>query len=249
VLAPSCPYKGGPRFDISPRHGWWGVDAALPRRCRHVTHDLYTTAAEPPSWEVPLAGQTRFNWEYDDGRERLLSLYQKGKDKQWDSVKRIDWDLDVDPYDSLGLPDQAMAIYGTPYWDRMSEQNIRDLRQHLSSWQFSQFMHGEQGAMITGARIVETVPDLDAKFYSATQTMDEARHVEIFSKFLHERSAGLPDQPKLQQLLTPCPTRAGYAVPGHAGPDRGSGVGRIRAVAGHHDQAVAQADPHLCDAG
>ncbi len=166
------------------------------------THDLYTTPTEAPGWDVPLAGDTRFNWEYDDGRDKLLSLYQKGKDKQWDSVKRIEWDLEVDPYDSLGLPDQAMAIYGTPYWDRMSEQNLRDLRRHLASWQFSQFMHGEQGAMITGARIVETVPDLDAKFYSATQTMDEARHVEIFSRFLHEKIGVIyPINTKLQQLL------------------------------------------------
>jgi hypothetical protein len=166
------------------------------------THDLYTTPVEPQGWDVPLAGETRFSWEYDDGREKLLSLYQKGKDKQWDSVKRIDWELEVDPYDALGLPDQAMAIYGTPYYDRMTEANLRDLRRHLASWQFSQFMHGEQGAMITGARIVETVPDLDAKFYSATQTMDEARHAEVFARFLHEK-IGLvyPINPKLQQLL------------------------------------------------
>jgi hypothetical protein len=166
------------------------------------THDVYTTPIEEPSWSVPLAGQTRFNWEYDDNREKLLSLYQKGKDKQWDSVKRIDWDIEVDPFNALGLPDQSIAIYGTPYWDKMSEQNRQELRRHIASWQFSQFMHGEQGAMITGARIVETVPDLDAKFYSATQTMDEARHVEIFSRFLHEK-VGLvyPINSKLQQLL------------------------------------------------
>ena len=164
------------------------------------THDLYSTPVEESAWSVPANGQTRFNWEYDDNREKLLSLYQKGKDKQWDSVKRIDWGIEVDPYDALGLPDQSIAIYGTPYWDRMSEQNRRELRQHIASWQFSQFMHGEQGAMITGARIVETVPDLDAKFYSATQTMDEARHVEIFSKFLHDK-VGLvyPINNKLQQ--------------------------------------------------
>ena len=166
------------------------------------TRDLYTSATDSPGWEVPLAGDTRFNWEYDEGRDRLLALYQKGKDKQWDSVKRIDWEIEVDPYDVLGLPDQAMAIYGTPYWDKMSKDNLRDVRRHLASWQFSQFMHGEQGAMITGARIVETVPDLDAKFYSATQTMDEARHVELFSKFLHEKIGLIyPINNQLQALL------------------------------------------------
>jgi hypothetical protein len=166
------------------------------------THDLYTTPVDRSGWEVPLSGEARFTWEYDDGRDRLLALYQKGKDKQWDSVKRIDWDLEVDPYNVMGVPDQSLAIYGTRYWDAMSETDRKELRRHSASWQFSQFMHGEQGAMITGARIVETVPDLDAKFYSATQTMDEARHVEIFSRFLQDKIGMVyPINSKLQDLL------------------------------------------------
>ncbi|HEX6471088.1 MAG TPA: ferritin-like domain-containing protein [Streptosporangiaceae bacterium] len=165
------------------------------------SHDLYTRPIGP-GWNVDVAGQARFSWEYDEGRERLLALYQKGKDKQWDSVKRIDWDIEVDPYDVFGLPDQALAIYGTKYWERMSERERKELRLHQASWQFSQFLHGEQGAMITAAKIVETVPDLDSKFYSATQTMDEARHVEIFSKFLHEKVGMIyPINDNLQNLL------------------------------------------------
>ncbi|WP_026401058.1 ferritin-like domain-containing protein [Actinomadura rifamycini] len=166
------------------------------------THDLYTSPVDTSTWNVPITGDTRFTWEYDDGRDRLLALYQKGKDKQWDSAKRIDWDLEVDPHDVLGVPDQSLAVYGTKHWDRMSEKDRGELRRHSASWQFSQFVHGEQGAMVTAARIVESVPDLDSKFYSATQAMDEARHVELFSKFLQEK-IGLvyPINTKLQELL------------------------------------------------
>ncbi|MDF3289417.1 ferritin-like domain-containing protein [Streptomyces sp. RB6PN23] len=153
-------------------------------------------------WSVQSTGQARFTWEYDDGRDRLLALYQKGKDKQWDGAKRIDWDLEVDPYDPLGVPDQNMTLYATPYWDKMSERDRRDLRRHYASWQFSQFLHGEQGAMVCAARIVESAPDLDAKFYSATQTMDEARHAEIYARFLHEKIGMLyPINDDLQALL------------------------------------------------
>ncbi|MFE2044372.1 ferritin-like domain-containing protein [Streptomyces sp. NPDC059477] len=151
------------------------------------TFDLYASDPGDPLWQVPAGGAARFSWEYDDGRERLLALYQKGKDKQWDGQKRIDWGIEVDPLDPLGTPDEAMSVYGTPYWHKMSERERGELRQHFASWQFSQFLHGEQGAMVCAARIVQSAPDLDAKFFSATQVMDEARHAEIYGRFLHEK--------------------------------------------------------------
>lgn len=164
--------------------------------------ELYAADPGDPLWKVPASGAARFTWDYDDGRDRLLALYKKGKDKQWDADLRIDWDLEVDPYDPLGTPDEAMSLYGTKHWDRMSQKERGELRQHYTSWQFSQFLHGEQGAMVCAARIVESVPDLDAKFYSATQTMDEARHAEIYSRFLQDKVGMLyPINDNLQSLL------------------------------------------------
>jgi hypothetical protein len=48
-------------------------------------------------------------------------------------------------------------------------------------------MHGEQGALICTAKIVQTVPDIDSKYYAATQVIDEARHVEVYSRYLYEK--------------------------------------------------------------
>ncbi|MEU7063288.1 ferritin-like domain-containing protein [Streptomyces sp. NPDC053429] len=166
------------------------------------THELYTKDPGEGVWQVPASGAARFSWEYDGGRERLLALYQKGKDKQWDGAKRIAWDLEVDPYDPLGTPDEALTLYGTPYWAKLTDEDKGELRRHYAAWNFSQFLHGEQGAMVCAARIVESVPDLDAKFYSATQTMDEARHAEVFGRFLHEKVGMLyPINDSLQGLL------------------------------------------------
>ncbi|MFI1973001.1 ferritin-like domain-containing protein [Streptomyces cinnamoneus] len=167
-----------------------------------TTHELYAHDPGSRGWEVPATGAARFGWDYDDGRERLLALYRKGKDKQWDADKRIDWDEEVDPYDPLGVPDANLPGHGSPYWDRMGALGQRELRRHFASWQFSQFLHGEQGALVCASRIVESVPDLDAKFYSATQAMDEARHVEIYSRFLHEKIGMLyPVNLSLRSLL------------------------------------------------
>ncbi len=166
------------------------------------TYDHYATPVEPGTWDVPSTGAARFSWEYDDGRSRLLDLYQRGKDKQWDAAKRIDWELPVDPTNVMGLSDEFCPIYGSRQWDALSEAERADLNHHLSAWLFSQFLHGEQGALTVAARIVESVPDMDSKFYAATQAMDEARHVELFSRFMREK-IGLyyPVNPDLASLL------------------------------------------------
>ncbi|MEO6203934.1 MAG: ferritin-like domain-containing protein [Mycobacteriales bacterium] len=179
------------------------------------TSDKYAKPVDvATTWDVPMAGDARFNWEYDGGRDRLLSLYQKGKDKQWDQNSRIDWSLEVDPYDSLGLPDSVSAIYGTPVWDKLNEQQIKELNRHQAAWQFSQFLHGEQGAMICAARIVESVPDLDSKFYAATQTMDEARHAETYARFLQEKIGLLyPINDNLSKLLAETLTDSRWDMP------------------------------------
>ena len=162
----------------------------------------YTAPVDPAGWGVPMTGRAHFTWQYDDGRQRLLDLYAKGKAKQWDAATRIDWSLDVAYGNPLGMPRELVPIYGSPTYERLGDAEKDELTQHLISWQFSQFLHGEQGAAICSARLVEAVPDLDAKFYAATQVMDEARHAETYGRFLQEK-IGLvyPINPHLQALL------------------------------------------------
>jgi len=46
------------------------------------------------------------------------------------------------------------------------------------------------------------VPDTDAKFYAATQVMDEARHVEAYDRYLREKVELIfPISPHLRELL------------------------------------------------
>jgi len=166
------------------------------------TYDLYATPVEPGTWDVPASGAARFSWEYDEGRQRLLDLYQRGKDRQWDATKRIDWDLPVDPCNTTATGEEWGPIFGSRQWEVLSQAERDEVGHHLGSWLFSQFLHGEQGALTVAARIVESVPDMDAKFYAATQAMDEARHVELFQRFIRDK-IGLyyPVNPDLARLL------------------------------------------------
>jgi hypothetical protein len=151
------------------------------------SYDHYVSPVDPQTWDVPAAGASRFSWEYENGRTRLLDLYQRGKDKQWDATKRIDWDIPVNPANVMEQTDELSPIYGSRQWEKLNQAERDELGVHLSSWLFSQFLHGEQGALTVAARIVESVPDMDSKFYAATQAMDEARHVEIFSRFVKDK--------------------------------------------------------------
>jgi P-aminobenzoate N-oxygenase AurF len=166
------------------------------------TYDMYASPVAAGTWDVPASGAARFSWDYDNGRQYLLDLYQRGKDKQWDAVKRIDWDQPVNPVRVMETDETFNPIAGSRQWDKLNQAERDEVNLHLSSWLFSQFLHGEQGALTVAARIVESVPDMDAKFYAATQVMDEARHVELFNRFLKDK-IGLfyPINDDLGQLL------------------------------------------------
>jgi len=163
---------------------------------------VYTLPVEQTRWKVSSGAQTVFNWEYDEGRDKLLNLYEKGKNKQWNSRERIDWSIEVDKDNPVGGPEAYVPIYGSDVWEKMGERDRAQLMHHMASWQFSQFLHGEQGALICAAKIVQTVPDIDSKFYAATQVVDEARHVETYSRFLQEKlELAYPINVHLKSLL------------------------------------------------
>jgi len=147
----------------------------------------YTLPVEQTEWKFEGNTEACFRWEYDDGRDGLLQLYEKGKRQQWNAAERIDWSQDLDPENPMLLGDETIAIFGTDIWNRMTKREQTEVRHHLQASQISQFMHGEQGALIATAKIVQSVPNIDAKFYAATQVMDEARHVEAYSRLLHEK--------------------------------------------------------------
>jgi hypothetical protein len=138
-------------------------------------------------WALPSPATAVFDFDYTSGRDQLLRLYDKGTRRQWIGSDRLDWSLDVDPLNPVGMPDDLHPLFGTPWWEKMTDQERGEAKRHVEAWRFSQFMHGEQGALICAAKIVQTVPDIDSKFYAATQVIDEARHVEVYSRYLHEK--------------------------------------------------------------
>jgi hypothetical protein len=140
-----------------------------------------------------------FTWNYEKGeRPALNKLYEKAKRAQWNGETDLPWDTEVDiemvtanaPRDpnadpvllAAQQPGAPLHGWGEKEWNQISIE--------MQNWTMSQFMHGEQGALICTAKIVETVPWIDAKYYASTQVMDEARHVEVFAKYLDTKMNG-----------------------------------------------------------
>ena len=119
---------------------------------------LYRLPVEQTQWKLDGQTKTQFTWEYEDGSADLLGLYDKGKKQQWDAAERLDWSQDLDPDNPMGMPEYTVAIYGTDLWNRLGEQERTHVRRNLQAQSLSQFMHGEQGALIATAKIVQTVP-------------------------------------------------------------------------------------------
>jgi hypothetical protein len=137
---------------------------------------------------------TVFTWDYEQSRAALVKLYEKAKTSQWNASTDLDWSVDVDA-EKIG---QELGGGGTLRFQALAEAEGSPVRHfgdaewlqvsvELQKSLLSQFMHGEQGALLCTARIVETVPWIDAKYYAATQVMDEARHVEVFARYLEEK--------------------------------------------------------------
>jgi hypothetical protein len=152
---------------------------------------------------------TIFTWDYEKGkRPRLVKLYEKAKEAQWNAETDLPWDAEVDQEKlviaqamsnggfgvGLDFSGTSLAKWGPEQWIKFGVES--------QNWMLSQFLHGEQGALVCTAKIVESVPWYDAKLYGSTQVMDEARHVEVFGKYLQEKLSGYyPINVHLKALL------------------------------------------------
>ena len=129
---------------------------------------------------------TNYVWNYGSVKEGLHDLYEKAKREQWNSTTQLAWDTSVEPEGEI-IPAVINPMQGYAPFEKLDKKERRRFRHAQISLQLSQFLHGEQGALIVASQLVGGVPWMDAKYYASTQTMDEARHVEVFSRYLHEK--------------------------------------------------------------
>jgi hypothetical protein len=196
---------------------------------------------------VKSNGDAIFTWDYDRSRPALGKLYERAKKSQWNAQTDLPWDTDVDQEHVVlanALQNNVtfgseLDTKGTPF-EKWGDAEWLAFGVQSQNWTLSQFLHGEQGALICTAKVVETVPWIDAKYYAATQVMDEARHVEVFAKYLDEKLSGhYPINAHLKLLLDD--------LPRHADHGRGPRARRLRVHPADDDRAAPEEAPALRD--
>ena len=133
---------------------------------------------------------TLFTWNYEQGEHvPIEALYKKAKTSQWDSDLDIDWsvggqiDRARDPRDPLN----CLCVTDEGVFGRLNAKERENFGHASISWTISQFLHAEQGALACAAKLVQTAPWIDTKFCASTQVLDEARHMEVYAKYLREK--------------------------------------------------------------
>ncbi|EAQ97177.1 ferritin-like domain-containing protein [Congregibacter litoralis] len=133
-------------------------------------------------FQTPLTGS--YNWDYTVQDDRIKKLYDLGKQLNWDPEMDIDWNR---PWPDEVRSPELMNLHDYEPYLAMDEKTKDEFWLHMNAWSLSQFLHGEQGALLVASQLCSCAPTLSAKLYAGSQTFDEARHVEVFNKYLQKR--------------------------------------------------------------
>jgi hypothetical protein len=163
---------------------------------------MENAAVARPSFEtIESLLDVTYTWGYQESRAKLRELYGKAVRAQWVSEDVLPWDTDVDLDRPLG-PEQLAPLFGSSLWQNMPAAERKIVDREVFAWTISQFLHGEQGALLATAQLVDSVDNLDSKLYAASQVVDEARHVDVYNRYLHTKiGISYPISAPLKTLL------------------------------------------------
>jgi hypothetical protein len=158
-----------------------------------------TTVQAAAARRVNYQLETLWDFDYEPTHDELETLYETAKKNQWNGSIQIDWSRPVGA-DGPVLNTQ-LAFAGTNFFTRLSAAEQKEIEIRVSAWRLSQFLHGEQGALVVCGQLVNSIPELDAKLYASTQVVDEGRHVEVFEKYVKKLHKIYPVDPLLKLIL------------------------------------------------
>ncbi|QUD88011.1 ferritin-like domain-containing protein [Phenylobacterium montanum] len=163
------------------------------------TRDQWKVSMNPDDiYRNPMS--IAWSFKYLMSGDKVEDLYKRAKQNQWDADELLPWDTPVDPSKPL-INDRSDIYHQMPFFKKLSKAQQETFTAHSTAQLLSQFLHGEQGALMTAACVTHSVPDATAKLYAATQTMDEARHVEVYARYCDKIALVYPMSLWLKALI------------------------------------------------
>jgi rubrerythrin len=151
-------------------------------------------------FNTPLTGS--YNWDYTIADDRIKKLYELGKELNWNGSIDLNWEYTHPADERIVEPDEELPHETLEAYDKLSEEEKILFDRHSTAELMSQFLHGEQGALLVASQLASCAPTYNAKLYAASQTFGEARHVEVFNRYLQEKiGIHYPINPSLKLLL------------------------------------------------
>ena len=158
-------------------------------------------------FNTPLTGS--YNWDYRVADNRIQRLYELGKTLNWNGSLDVHWDQTPDWHEQTPITPASVDEFlasadwtGYAPFDALSTERKLEFFKHDFAWSLSQFLHGEQGALLVASQLASCAPSFNAKLYAASQTFDEARHVEVFNRYLQTKvGLSYPVNQGLKSLL------------------------------------------------
>jgi P-aminobenzoate N-oxygenase AurF len=160
---------------------------------------MTTTSQQQAARRVTYQLETLWDYDYEPTHQELDTLYETAKKNQWNGTTAIDWSRPVGTEGAV--LNVQVAFAGTSFFSRLSAEEQKEVEIRVSSWRLSQFLHGEQGALVVCGQLVNSIPELDAKLYASTQVVDEGRHVEVFERYVKKLHKIYPVDPLLKAVL------------------------------------------------
>jgi hypothetical protein len=136
-------------------------------------------------FRTPLVSS--YNWDYAIPETRIKKIYNLGKKLNWNVDEDLDWENDMISQDQFPTDEKYNPYVGFKPYDDMGEDKKLEFAWHRMGLSASGMLHGEQGALLVAAQLASCAPSYEAKLYAASQTFDEARHVEFFNKFIQKQ--------------------------------------------------------------
>ncbi len=149
---------------------------------------LEATREDPKPVAVSAAGSSNTRGRLVGDRQKTAQrLLRSTADRAYNGELDIDWDAPLEP-DMDWVPEHRQTLYGTKVWDKLTQEQRRELGKHEAVAVLSFGLYAEVGLSMMLMRSVIENPVVadDHCRYALAEIGEESRHSTMFSRLVNK---------------------------------------------------------------